>query len=1159
MRAIVLALMLLVSAMVMPISAPDIEAYIGGQYATPYDIEESDGFLYITEYGWNPSGFSILKQNASTLDLVDWTKGYAGFTSMRPNDLAVVNGSVYLIDTVENNIVKYDDELTYVSHVSYGTPYDYDVQGKSLTGGHMDDGVRLFALIFDNYNASIRCYSEGLVFQNLTLALDVADYPYTSYFYNIEFYDGTIYCTANRVVYSEDPAPHFTNYRCIRTYTADLELLLDTGWSNSDNNARFYGSYFNDGAFYALTRDDSSHVHIERRTFSGATIATECRMDITSFISGMPAFDMCVRGDTFYILGDDELYVGTLTLPWTPEFISSPVVRSPLSVLYGYDAEVNCTATFELTEAPDFLYIDTATGEVFGMPTTSGTYNVTIKATSTVSGGSSYQKYVLNIIRGTSEYVFTPPSGIDGYIVDGTELHVGTPYGKAYGTFYDSRTYISIDTSGVPSGISIDDVTLNLYVNPEQSYPSLSIWNAAYGTELTLDDWDSGETEIASVNGIWVGKYGSWVSITLSPSDIITGGLTQFEIRGIYGYGSSDIYLSNSSRAPYMTMSYSISGVLVKYLDHDGADVWSASCIAERQEYNVTHDAYTIEADTWMDGGLNITKPEEWTFSGATPYYVTSTVSGGWLVLNGTKANMTYRVQFLAPRISLSTAWISYFDPATGTGIAIESYISMISPGSSFDPDNARTVPKDFVRLTYGWTYTLVVLDYFGNVLASATFSTSLMEVFVNVPVDANSFKTFNQKEDFTKFRVYYENSSTPITYYCAPMESVERFLRDGNYTIGVTFYNNHTAGTTEWFNLAVSDAEFLMIQGDTISRVISDVAGVNALQRVITTMVTPDVVNLAEDLPMVPNDAFDSGIELVHPWSVVHGWAAGVEFTNETLFYYTYYTARKYYEVTLNTTNSDGVDWTNVTWFIGFPENRTIDYSSVRVYDLNNAVYLQAGLHYDMTLTGIRMKWTYFNDTLSRSFRISMYDANASSGGGMAIAVASEYSPSTYDGEPYYKSSVSWTNSFTYEYKGQYQVQFTFDDADLIKSSSVIVYDKNERRVLGEGEYTFAGGVLTVGNVNAVIGEVYGFDIYFKLDTSAADSWSIYQTFGGVPIWGWLVIATVVGILAMVIVDGKRTKGGRKLKLNGTAVAFALVMVSILFILWYFHQAGVL
>jgi len=120
-------------------------------------------------------------------------------------------------------------------------------------------------------------------------------------------------------------------------------------------------------------------------------------------------------------------------------------------------------------------------------------------------------------------------------------------------------------------------------------------------------------------------------------------------------------------------------------------------------------------------------------------------------------------------------------------------------------------------------------------------------------------------------------------------------------------------------------------------------------------------------------------------------------------------------------------------------------------------------------------------------------------------------------------------------------------------------VYDRNEQRVLGEGEYTFAGGVLTVGNVNAAIGTVYGFDIYFKLDTSKADTWSIYQTFGGVPIWGWLTILTGVGILAMFAADGKRTKNGRKMKLNSTAVAFALVMVSILFILWYFYQAGVL
>jgi len=122
-----------------------------------------------------------------------------------------------------------------------------------------------------------------------------------------------------------------------------------------------------------------------------------------------------------------------------------------------------------------------------------------------------------------------------------------------------------------------------------------------------------------------------------------------------------------------------------------------------------------------------------------------------------------------------------------------------------------------------------------------------------------------------------------------------------------------------------------------------------------------------------------------------------------------------------------------------------------------------------------------------------------------------------------------------------------------------VVVYDKNTQRVLMEGEYTFAGGVLTVSSVSADIGEVYGFDIYFKIDMTNADTWSIYDTFGGVPIWGWLVIVTGIAILGMVVADGKRTGRGRKLRLNGTAVAVALVMVSILFILWFFHESGVL
>jgi hypothetical protein len=847
--------------------------------------------------------------------------------------------------------------------------------------------------------------------------------------------------------------------------------------------------------------------------------------------------------------------IHTGVIGWAPTITSTPITSGAVGIQYNYDVNANTTATFSLASAPSFLNINSATGMIYGIPDASGTFSITVHAYSSIGLSNGSQTYSLIVSQGTSPFIF-PASGKDGYIVDGTDVHAGTVMGILDYSFNDEhRTYISIDTSGVPDNVDIGTATLHFRMDAGL-VAQISIYSCEYGATLTAAAW--GATDLLGYHTLY---DPNWVEMPISSDLINTTGETQFEVR-TWNYDGDMIYLYNSEYAPYITLDYEWGGMTLNYLNTTGGVIFSATTMAERLDYNFTHDAYVIDLDTWQDGGFNITLPDQWTFHSATPYYTGANESTNNLLMTGVLGNHTYRIYFLCPRVILTTAWFSMFDSATGTGLTFESFVMKVSPGSVYDSNYSRTITQNFARLIYDWTYTVAVFDYFGNEITEQSFSTSDEEVFVQVAVDANSFKVFNQKDDFTKVRIYYANSTTPIEYYLAPWECVERSLRDGNYTVTVTFYANQTAGNTVYFNITVNGAEFLMIAGNTITRVITDVAGVRAVQEIITYMLTPDVVHIAEDLPMVPNDAFDSGIELVHPWSVVHGWANGTEFTNETLFYYSYYTARKYYEVTLNVTNSDGVDWTNVTWFIGFPENRTIDYSSVRVYDLNNACYLTPGLHYDMTLTGIRMKWTYFNDTLSRSLRISMYDANASAGNGLAMDNVDSYVPSQYEGVSYYLGEAKWTNSFTYAYSGQLQIRFTFKDADKMDASSIIVYDRNTQRRLGADEFTFGGGLLTIGNIDAAIGEVYGVDVYFKLDLSESSTISMTTEFLGMPLWLWFLSAGCVGIIALVVVDGRivgKGRSSRKFRMNQTAGAFIVVLASIFFILWYFMEMGML
>lgn len=235
-----------------------------------------------------------------------------------------------------------------------------------------------------------------------------------------------------------------------------------------------------------------------------------------------------------------------------------------------------------------------------------------------------------------------------------------------------------------------------------------------------------------------------------------------------------------------------------------------------------------------------------------------------------------------------------------------------------------------------------------------------------------------------------------------------------------------------------------------------------------------------------------------------------------ETLFYYDYYTTQRKYQVTLSLNNSMWGDWKNAYWFVGFPENSTIDLSSIRIFDVNNEAYLSPGQHYDTTSSGIHMAFDKFNQSTIRTFRITFYDSNKTDYQGTAIAYMDSYSPSTYDGEDLYKGVASWTNSFTYEYRGQCQIKLSFDKAQYIDPSSIIIIDNNRNQKLSDSEWTYSGTTITISSITAEIGQVYSFQVYFALDYSKAESFSLYNTFLGIPyiifLVGAIVVSAVVG-----------------------------------------------
>jgi hypothetical protein len=713
------------------------------------------------------------------------------------------------------------------------------------------------------------------------------------------------------------------------------------------------------------------------------------------------------------------------------------------------------------------------------------------------------------------------------------------------------------------------------------------------------------------------------------------------------------------------------NSTILNYTMHSGI-VHTVELFPIIAEFNATHDLYLIEFDTWTDvHNVSILGESTWNYLFSTPWCSSVTEAPPYLNLTYVVEGVTYRIYFAVPVTRICQVHFAVWVSSTGEGLPFETFHLRYSLGTVYNTSIGYDVVADTEYLDYGENWTVAVLDYFGNVVATQTFTTTGKQNYVSIPINVYSVKVFNQKEDFTKVRIYYNHTGVPLTYYAAPMEPVERFLRGGDYTFIVTFYDDHTAGNSESFIITVTDAEFLMIQGDTISRVISDVAGVKALQQIITTIVTPDTVFIAQKLPFVPTepvlyihpwsivtydvsssydyagDLFtfnetpgaDNGLDLPSPcisavgttttvlddrfwfidpvrddigaftdispaglllspitnWTNVSIYAEELVLTGdivappsyvawytlymmslarlngqdltfvsafpvellreskvraETLFYYTYYTLQKKYVVTLQLNNSLTQNMSNIDWFIGFPDGCGIDTSSVRVYDLDNDLYLTMGQHYDVTAAGIRMAFDELNASDARSFQFTFYDSNATQGQGLAIAYADSYVATQLGDDSYYMSHASWTNSFPYEYNGQVQVRLNFKDGvqRYIDPTDIVVRDVNANRNLDPTEFTVAAGVITIDNANVQIGEVQSYDIYFKLDMTGKDKFNVLDAafyFGSFGVSWVMLLFAFAAVLGGLYVWKKWIVVGY----------FALIIVAVTLILWYFAQ----
>jgi hypothetical protein len=824
---------------------------------------------------------------------------------------------------------------------------------------------------------------------------------------------------------------------------------------------------------------------------------------------------------------------------------------------------------------------------------------------------------------------------------DGTISKAGAAYGSWTSTIVDAdsttanctssndavksldRTYLSFDTSSIPDDAHV--LTAKLWVRcqyGDPSMPDVKIYQGDWGVTLDAADWGCGVSS-GTYLGTILGVSNTWFAVDVTTSLVSLIGTTQFEMAlsvETAGNRSATFYTTEaaSGSRPYMVVTYTTAETITYVMD--GGAIHTSEIFPQSSNYNETHYLATFTFDTWSGvADVIIPIPTGWTFQSFSPwsnYSATASELRIWDIRDGA----TYHVYFTYQVNTMTQVHIGTYVAATGEGLPFESFKVRYCSGSTYNATTAQEIISPDFEVPYGSIYTVAVLDYFGNTIATQGFIANSPNKYVSIPLDIYSFKTYNQQEDFSRFRIYYNNTGAALTYYCAPQETVERFLRPGPYTIVVTQYPDGVASTSEYFNITVSDAEFVKLNGTTISRVISDVAGVKAMQQVLTSLVTPDMVFIRENLPSVPTEA----VEYIHPWSVLTAtrednasgtsmalWLprpdeAGTTYTiisdklyvsgvfatdiwvnstagaslysaenlpsvitlagenitveasaaisvhrettwrSEDLFYWEYFTTQKLYRVTLAVNNSMADNLTDLGWFVGWAENRSIDLSSVRVYDVDNAVDLVAGLNYDVTTAGLRMHFDSLAPASSRTFTITCYDANSTSGQSVPMIYCSEKVESSWDSQEYWLSRASWTSTYAATYEGQLNIKLDVTGAEFIDPTTVVIVDTASNKILGAEEFFISGNVITIQHVIVPQGGVKNYDVYYKMDFDGSAGWNPWeplQIVDGVPIsWGFIMVFVVIILLSLTLVDRLKFGSWSTIRASMTIAAASIV-----------------
>lgn len=431
------------------------------------------------------------------------------------------------------------------------------------------------------------------------------------------------------------------------------------------------------------------------------------------------------------------------------------------------------------------------------------------------------------------------------------------------------RPALFFDTSSIPSGVVVTSATLKMRGVSDTSALDFQVlvYQASYGATYTAADWGS----YGSLEGVFTDtsmfSY-SYRSMPVSPSFVNAAGWTQYMLMsgseaadpGTNSYVSFGSEALGTSYCTVLEVEYRYPGTDVS-IELDGGAWLNGTAFPDIQDWNLTYELHCYEIDT-VPSSKNVTIAKgdaNWTMCGISPM-CNNTETDDELLLWDVYDSVCYRVWFYVPKSNpYSTVHLSLYNSFTGEGFFWEQMKVMICDGGAWDNESAEQLSRPDFDVEPNSEYTLRVLDYFDNDLVDYPFVSSSPSIYLSIPVPVYSWQIFNMNEEPVLVKVFWNNSGSPMEFFTGPSWIVERFLKGGNYTFGVTFYGTDgVVGDTVYFNrtipMAGLNASFVYVNGTSLFEIVTAVEGLQSTQLILTYMLSPSLVWIGEMVPQIPS-----------------------------------------------------------------------------------------------------------------------------------------------------------------------------------------------------------------------------------------------------------------------------------------------------------------